>query len=51
MELKMKLAIEISIILLLAISIDAYAQEKPIQFGEEIEMDHLVAGKNKGKNN
>ena len=49
MELKMKLAIEITVILLLAISIDAYAQEKPIQFGEEIEMDHLIAGKNKGK--
>ena len=49
MHLKMKLAIKITLIFLFTISINTYAQEKPIQFGEEIEMDHLIAGKNKGK--
>ena len=49
MHLKMKLAIKITLIFLFTISINTYAQEKPILFGEEIEMDHLIAGKNKGK--
>lgn len=45
----MKTSITITAFFLLAISLNSYCQNKPIKFGEEIQMDDLVSGKNKGK--
>ena len=39
----MKLLVNIASLFLFIVSIITYSQDKPIQFGEEIEMDDLVA--------
>ena len=45
----MKLSIKVTVLMLCVLSINANSQEKPIQFGEEIQMEDLVAGKNNGE--
>lgn len=45
----MKLSIKITTLFLLIVSVNVIGQEKPMQFGEEIQMEDLVSGKNKGE--
>lgn len=45
----MTFTIKITILFLLAISVKAICQEKPMYFGEEIQLEDLVSAKNKGE--
>jgi hypothetical protein len=45
----MKLSIRITVLFLFVLSVTINCQEKPLQFGEEIKIEDLVSGKNKGE--